>query len=102
MPTVKGEGDQQWLKINWVWKKNRRLFTSRMTRGHEEEFEVIMKFEVDGSEAKYMMVAPVEPEDGETDVYAFRYEEEEATILNFSSSKMMPNGISLRRRLIHF
>ena len=35
-----------------------------------------MKFEVDGSEAKYMMVAPVEPEDGETDVYAFRYEED--------------------------
>ena len=44
--------------------------------GNEGEFEVIMKFEVDGSEAKYMMVAPVEPEDGETDVYAFRYEEE--------------------------
>ena len=44
--------------------------------GNEEEFEVIMKFEVDGSEAKYMMVAPVEPEDGETDVYAFRYEED--------------------------
>ncbi|MEK3788710.1 MULTISPECIES: DUF1292 domain-containing protein [Paenibacillus] len=44
--------------------------------GNEEEFEVIMKFEVDGSDAKYMMVAPVEPEEDETDVYAFRYEEE--------------------------
>ncbi|MDP4095227.1 DUF1292 domain-containing protein [Paenibacillus sp. P96] len=44
--------------------------------GNEEEFEVIMKFEVDGSDAKYMMVAPVEPEENETDVYAFRYEED--------------------------
>ena len=44
--------------------------------GNEEEFEVIVKFEVDGSDAKYMMVAPVEPHEGETDVYAFRYEEE--------------------------
>ncbi|MFB5268050.1 DUF1292 domain-containing protein [Paenibacillus terreus] len=44
--------------------------------GNEEEFEVIMKFEVDGSDAKYMMVAPVEPEEDETDVYAFRYEED--------------------------
>ena len=26
--------------------------------GNEEEFEVIMKFEVDGSDAKYMMVVP--------------------------------------------
>ncbi|MET3210109.1 UNVERIFIED_CONTAM: uncharacterized protein YrzB (UPF0473 family) [Paenibacillus sp. PvR008] len=44
--------------------------------GNEEEFEVIMKFEVDGSEAKYMMVAPMDPEADESDVYAFRYEEE--------------------------
>ena len=45
--------------------------------GNEEEFEVIMKFEVDGSEQKYMMVVPVNAEDDETDeVYAFRYEED--------------------------
>lgn len=45
--------------------------------GNEEEFEVIMKFEVDGSERKYMMVIPVDAEDEETDeVYAFRYEED--------------------------
>jgi uncharacterized protein YrzB (UPF0473 family) len=47
--------------------------------GNEEEFEVIMKFEVDGSDAKYMMVVPMDSEDEETDeVYAFRYEEDEA------------------------
>lgn len=46
--------------------------------GNEEEFEVIMKFEVDGSDKKYMMVVPVEAEEEESDeVYAFRYEEEE-------------------------
>lgn len=46
--------------------------------GNEEEFEVIMKFEVDGSDAKYMMVVPMDSEDEETDeVYAFRYEEDE-------------------------
>lgn len=45
--------------------------------GNEEEFEVIMKFEVDGSDAKYMMVVPVESADEETDeVYAFRFEED--------------------------
>ncbi|CAM3329862.1 MULTISPECIES: DUF1292 domain-containing protein [Saccharibacillus] len=45
--------------------------------GQEEGFEVIMKFEVDGSESKYMMVVPLDSEDEETDeVYAFRYEEE--------------------------
>lgn len=46
--------------------------------GNEEEFEVIMKFEVDGSDKKYMMVVPVEPgeDDDEEEVYAFRYEEE--------------------------
>ena len=47
--------------------------------GNEEEFEVIMKFEVDGSDQKYMMVVPLntENEDEEEDeVYAFRYEEE--------------------------
>ena len=45
--------------------------------GNEEEFEVIMKFEVDGSDSKYMMVVPVEePEDDADEVYAFRYEED--------------------------
>lgn len=46
--------------------------------GNEEEFEVIMKFEVDGSDKKYMMVVPVDSaEDEESDeVYAFRYEED--------------------------
>ncbi|MHA0855633.1 DUF1292 domain-containing protein [Paenibacillus sp. CMAA1364] len=46
--------------------------------GNEEEFEVIMKFEVDDSDAKYMMVVPMNSEDEDTDeVYAFRYEEDE-------------------------
>jgi uncharacterized protein YrzB (UPF0473 family) len=46
--------------------------------GNEEEFEVIMKFEVEGSDRKYMMVVPLESEDEDSDeVYAFRYEEEE-------------------------
>ncbi|WP_138752353.1 DUF1292 domain-containing protein [Paenibacillus sinopodophylli] len=45
--------------------------------GNEEEFEVIMKFEVDGSDQKYMMVVPLTGENEEEDeVYAFRYEEE--------------------------
>ncbi|GFN33572.1 DUF1292 domain-containing protein [Paenibacillus xylaniclasticus] len=45
--------------------------------GNEEEFEVIMKFEVDGSEHKYMMVVPLESSNEEEDeVYAFRYEED--------------------------
>ncbi|MCJ8011670.1 DUF1292 domain-containing protein [Paenibacillus sp. KQZ6P-2] len=45
--------------------------------GNEEEFEVIMKFEVDGSDSKYMMVVPLEAGDEDTDeVYAFRYEED--------------------------
>ncbi|AWB45667.1 DUF1292 domain-containing protein [Paenibacillus sp. CAA11] len=45
--------------------------------GTEEEFEVIMKFEVDGSDAKYMMVVPLDSEDEESEeVYAFRYEED--------------------------
>jgi uncharacterized protein YrzB (UPF0473 family) len=36
-----------------------------------------MKFEVDGSEHKYMMVVPLESDNEEEDeVYAFRYEEE--------------------------
>lgn len=45
--------------------------------GNEEEFEVIMKFEVDGSDQKYMMVVPLTSENEEEDeVYAFRYEED--------------------------
>jgi uncharacterized protein YrzB (UPF0473 family) len=46
--------------------------------GNEEEFEVIMKFDVENSESKYMMVVPVEEdEDAEAEeVYAFRYEED--------------------------
>lgn len=46
--------------------------------GNEEEFEVVMRFEVDGSDKKYMMLIPVVPEgDEESDeVYAFRYEED--------------------------
>ncbi|MGF7045954.1 uncharacterized protein YrzB (UPF0473 family) [Paenibacillus sp. DS2015] len=45
--------------------------------GNEEEFEVIMKFEVDGSDSLYMMVVPMDSEDEETDeVYAFRYVED--------------------------
>jgi uncharacterized protein YrzB (UPF0473 family) len=45
--------------------------------GNEEEFEVIMKFEVDGSDQKYMMVVPVDQaDDEEGEVYAFRYEED--------------------------
>ncbi|MCM3785607.1 DUF1292 domain-containing protein [Neobacillus mesonae] len=46
--------------------------------GNDEEFEVLMTFDVDGSDAKYMMVVPVETEEDEdeSEVYAFRYEEE--------------------------
>ncbi|GAK42262.1 DUF1292 domain-containing protein [Paenibacillus urinalis] len=46
--------------------------------GNDEEFEVIMTFDVDGSDAKYMMVVPVEAEEDEdeSEVYAFRYEED--------------------------
>jgi len=47
--------------------------------GNEEEFEVIMKFEVDGSDQKYMMVVPLndsENDEEADEVYAFRYEED--------------------------
>lgn len=44
--------------------------------GNEEEFEVIMKFEVEDSDKKYMMVVPVDSEDETDEVYAFRYEED--------------------------
>ena len=44
--------------------------------GNEEEFEVVMKFEVDDSDQKYMMVVPVDSEEETDEVYAFRYEED--------------------------
>lgn len=46
--------------------------------GNEEEFEVVMKFEMDGTEKKYMMVVPMDSEEDEDEdeVFAFRYEEE--------------------------
>ncbi|WP_159881219.1 DUF1292 domain-containing protein [Paenibacillus puerhi] len=44
--------------------------------GNEEEFEVIMKFEVDDSDKKYMMVVPVDADEESEEVYAFRYEED--------------------------
>lgn len=44
--------------------------------GNEEEFEVIMKFEVDGTGAKYMMVVPTDGDPDVDEVYAFRYEED--------------------------
>lgn len=47
--------------------------------GNEEEFEVVMKFEVEESGAKYLLVVPTDGDgDDESDeVYAFRYEEDE-------------------------
>lgn len=44
--------------------------------GNEEEFEVVMKFEVEGSDQKYMMVVPMDSEEESDEVYAFRYEED--------------------------
>lgn len=47
--------------------------------GNEEEFEIIMRFEVDGSDKKYMMLVPViasEDEEENEEVYAFRFEED--------------------------
>lgn len=52
--------------------------------GNEEEFEVIMKFEIETGQFqgnKYMMVVPVNEEEGDDEsesdeVYAFRYEED--------------------------
>ncbi len=77
MLTVQGEGDFA-MADNRVELEEEQpeIIYIADEDGNEEEFEVIMKFEVDGSDAKYMMVAPVEPEEDETDVYAFRYEEE--------------------------
>lgn len=45
--------------------------------GNEEEFEVVMKFEVEESGAKYLMVVPADSEEETDEVYAFRYEEDE-------------------------
>jgi uncharacterized protein YrzB (UPF0473 family) len=46
--------------------------------GNEEEFEVVMRFEVDGSDKKYMMLVPIvtEGQEESEEVYAFRYEED--------------------------
>ncbi|MFE5323305.1 DUF1292 domain-containing protein [Paenibacillus sp. NPDC056579] len=44
--------------------------------GNEEEFEVVARFEVDGSEKKYIMVVPVDADEESDEVYAFRYEED--------------------------
>lgn len=45
--------------------------------GNEEEFEVLMRFEVDDSDRKYMMVIPTDQVEEDADeVYAFRYEED--------------------------
>lgn len=45
--------------------------------GNEEEFEVLMKFEVDGSDVTYIMVIPVDSDEDTDEVYAFRYEEDD-------------------------
>lgn len=52
--------------------------------GHEEAFEVLFTFELDESNQKYMLVTPEEMEgDGEAEVYAFRFEEEDDKITLF-------------------
>lgn len=54
--------------------------------GNEEEFEVIMKFDVENSDAKYMMVVPCEGDDESEfdEVYAFRYEEDDEELKLFT------------------
>jgi uncharacterized protein YrzB (UPF0473 family) len=45
--------------------------------GKDEEYEVVMRFEVEDTGHNYMMVVPVESEeDEEEEVFAFRYTEE--------------------------
>ncbi|GAA4875602.1 DUF1292 domain-containing protein [Paenibacillus vulneris] len=44
--------------------------------GNEEEFEVVARFEVDGSDKKYLMVVPMDADEESDEVYAFRYEED--------------------------
>lgn len=44
--------------------------------GEEEEFEVLMRFEVEDSGQNYMMVVPVEGDPNVDEVYAFRYEDD--------------------------
>lgn len=44
--------------------------------GNEEEFEVVMEFEMEGSDQKYMMIVPMDSDEESDEVYAFRYEEE--------------------------
>jgi uncharacterized protein YrzB (UPF0473 family) len=45
--------------------------------GEEEEFEVLMRFEVEDTGKNYMMVVPIEGDPNVDEVYAFRYEENE-------------------------
>jgi uncharacterized protein YrzB (UPF0473 family) len=53
--------------------------------GNDEAFEVIMRFELDdGSDRKYLMVVPADEDaEGEQEVFAFRYEEEDEEIKLF-------------------
>lgn len=46
--------------------------------GNEQEFEILMTFELDDNGHKYMMVTPtdVSEDDELEEVYAFRYEEQ--------------------------
>jgi uncharacterized protein YrzB (UPF0473 family) len=43
--------------------------------GEDEEFEVIMRFEVEDSGQNYMMVVPIDGDPTVDEVYAFRYED---------------------------
>ncbi|MEY4479777.1 MAG: hypothetical protein RLZZ267_455 [Bacillota bacterium] len=47
--------------------------------GNEERFEIIMEFDVEARNAKYMLLVPVDTDDAELEeeVIAFRYEESE-------------------------
>ncbi|WP_211747537.1 DUF1292 domain-containing protein [Paenibacillus sp. Marseille-Q4541] len=59
-------------------EEDREIIYITDEEGNDEEFEVLMTFDVDGSDAKYMMVVPVEvgDDEDESEVYAFRYEED--------------------------
>src|SRR5690554_233582 len=47
--------------------------------GSEQAYEVVMKFELDETGQKYMMVVPVDEDEEEPsdEVFAFRYEEDD-------------------------
>lgn len=45
--------------------------------GNEEAFEVLFTFELDENDHKYILVTPEEQVEGEAEVFAFRYEEED-------------------------